>query len=210
MKKQEKHLYISAGKGPAECEWVVMKLYDLISKCLVEIGFRFEVINTTGGRYDGTYKSIQINLKGADVERHLSPWIGTIQWIGKSIYRPKHKRINWFVRVDLLDIQCKVSIKENDLEYLTYKASGPGGQHRNKVESAVKVIHRPSGLGAICSDSRSQHQNKVIARKRLFNRIEEISHSSKLGMSSTKNQLNNLLVRGNPIKIFKGYKFNES
>ena len=113
------------------------------------------------------------------------------------------------MRIDLLDVESEFVISEKDLEYLSYRASGPGGQHRNKVESAIKVVHAPTRLEAISSDSRSQHQNKVIARNRLMAKVKLMSQSMKLELINTKNQMNNGLIRGNPIKVFRGEKFIE-
>ncbi len=209
MNKQEKILYISAGKGPAECEWVVMMLLSRLTTYLDTEKMRFEIVFASNGRYENTYKSIQLKIQGEDLIDKLSPWVGTIKWMGKSKYRPNHKRTNWFVSIDLMDAEVGLIINEKDLLYSTYKASGPGGQHRNKVESAVRVVHGPTGLEAISSDSRSQYQNRVIAKKRLLDKVELMKKSSKLDLSRAKNQMNNLLVRGNPVKVFSGDKFKE-
>ena len=209
MKNKEKYLYLSSGKGPAECEWVVMKLLSVVIAHLRKVGLSFEILNTVAGYHKGTYRSVQLIIKGIDIERQLIPWVGTIQWIGKSIYRQNHKRSNWFVRIDILDKESEFVIDENDLEYMPYRASGPGGQHRNKVESAIKVVHVLTKLEAISCDSRSQHQNKVIARNRLMAKVKLMSQSRKLELVNTKNQMNNGLVRGNAVRIFRGERFIE-
>ena len=68
MKQQEKFLYISAGKGPAECEWVVRRLLDVISKYLKDVDVRFEIVNTSEGRFEHTYKSVQLYLLGMNID----------------------------------------------------------------------------------------------------------------------------------------------
>ncbi len=209
IKIEKKFLYLSSGKGPAECEWVVANLLKLIIIFLERSGLSFKLVNNVIGYHHGTYKSVQILVEGIQLDMIMKPWIGTIRWVGKSLYRPNHKRSNWFIRIDLIDVIEPMSLNETDLEYSTYKASGPGGQHRNKVESAIKVIHRPTGVEAISSDSRSQHQNKKLARSRLIEKFNSITDDSFLALSNTKNQMNNLLVRGNPVKVFKGHKFKE-
>jgi len=206
---EKKYIYLSSGKGPAECEWVVSKLIESIRIYCKGNKVSFDIINDVKGYYENTYKSVEILVEGIEIELLMEPWIGTIKWIGKSQYRPNHKRMNWFVRVDLIDFVDPLSIHEKDLEYTTYKASGPGGQHRNKVESAIKIVHKPTGIESISSDSRSQHQNRTIARRRLVDKFRMLSNTSLLELSNAKNQMNNLLVRGNPIKIFKGHKFRE-
>ena len=204
-----KYLYISAGKGPAECEWVVGKLLRIILKKLKEQDFNVKAMTEVKGEYLNTYKSVQLEVIGEDLDRFISTWIGTIQWTGDSMYRPNHKRKNWFVGVKVIDEKESILLRDVDLKYITYRASGPGGQHRNKVESAVKIIHKPSGLQAVSCDSRSQYQNRIIARKRLEKKLMKSDHQSELQLSDEKNKINNLLIRGKPIRIFKGKKFIE-
>ena len=67
-----------------------------------------------------------------------------------------------------------VKLNESDLEYQAYKASGAGGQHRNKTESAIRLIHKPTGITVICADERSQHSNKAIARETLLAKLIQL------------------------------------
>ena len=87
------------------------------------------------------------------------------------------------------------------------RSSGPGGQNVNKVNSAVRAIHTPTGLNVVAMDSRSQHQNKKLAIERLQTKIQE-AQLEQLKQSLYDQWENHLQVeRGNPVKLFKGTHF---
>lgn len=75
--------------------------------------------------------------------------------------------------VAVQDSKLEIVIKDSDLQYETYKGSGPGGQKRNKTESCVRLIHKPTGIVAIAEDSVSQYQNRQKARARITQRVAE-------------------------------------
>lgn len=68
-------------------------------------------------------------------------------------------------------------IQERDLDMRAYRSSGPGGQHKNKTESAVELTHKPTGIKTTCSSERSQHQNKAIALRALRSKIKQAADS---------------------------------
>lgn len=75
---------------------------------------------------------------------------------------------------DLPERMARLGIRETDLRILCTRASGPGGQHVNKTESAVEITHLPSGAAAVASDSRSQHTNRTLALLRLVEKMESL------------------------------------
>lgn len=86
----------------------------------------------------------------------------------------------------------------------TCRSGGKGGQNVNKVESAVRAVHLPSGLSVRCSDERSQHQNKALARERLILKLHQLNVEA---MANARTELwtrHDSLERGNPVRRFCG------
>ncbi len=207
QKGEIRYIQISAGKGPAECCWVVAQVLKTL---LVEIrtyGFGYEVFQKSDGTEHGTLNSCSIRVEGKEVQKALATWKGTIQWIGQSPYRKFHKRKNWFVGVSFfVDVEVQ-TFNESEVEFQPFRASGPGGQHRNKVETAVRATHKPTGVTATATDSKSQLQNKKAALEKikLAVRQHEMDGLRKREDELWKEHLS--LERGNATKVFEGRKF---
>ena len=92
---------------------------------------------------------------------------------------------------------------ENEISFQTSRASGPGGQHVNKTESAVKAVHIPTGTTATASDNRSQLQNKRLAMERLQVKLAAQKQEKLLASTQNNWQNHNSLQRGNPAKVIK-------
>lgn len=108
-----------------------------------------------------------------------------------------------------IDIENMEWFDKKDVLVQYFKASGPGGQHRNKVETAVRLIHSPTGIVVVATESRSQLQNKKRAWEKLelaFKRFEQQS-VSKFDFDKWYEQVE--IERGNPVKIFNSPKFVE-
>ena len=135
--------------------------------------------------------------------------MGSIQWIGTSTFRKYHKRKNWFIGCYELHQFEEKTINENEIQFQAIRSSGAGGQHVNKVSSAIRAKHTPTGVQVLVMDSRSQHQNKKIAILRLKEKIRE--HNTNQLKEAVKSEWeNNLsLERGNPVRIFTGSDFKQ-
>lgn len=93
------------------------------------------------------------------------------------------------------------------MRFETFRSSGKGGQHVNKVESGVRAVHIPTGLAVISTDGRSRHINKKIALNRLHDEIMQFNLAGKNEVKSL-NRLEHLrIVRGNPVRIYVGVEF---
>lgn len=208
--KQNRECYyiqISSGRGPVECCWVVAQVLKSLLNEIIQLGFSVEEVHRTKGSEAGTVSSCILRIEGRLVKEALSPWLGTIQWIGKSSFRKYHKRKNWFVGVSLYPVVSHVKFDERDVVYQSFRSSGPGGQHRNKVETAMRVTHKPSGLMATATDSKSQLQNKKAALEKMKQLLDqyELDLLQKQVDDQWKDHLS--LVRGNPVKVFEGRDF---
>ena len=202
----ERIIQITAGTGPAECCWVVARVLKQFLNEVREHALDYEILHRETGPENGTIQSVTIRLKG-DAEPLLKTWKGTLQWIGTSMYRKHHKRKNWFVGLFELENITPQKVKESDITYQAVRSSGPGGQHVNKVSSAVRATHVPTGINVLAQDSRSQHQNKKLAKQRLLEKIAQ-NYWSQLKKSKLNQWENHVhLQRGNPVQIFRGTDF---
>lgn len=207
MQSTTYYIQITAGRGPVECAWVVAQVLKRILAEFSASGISCEVINRNQGYEPGTLNSCLLRAKGNLKE--VQSWEGTIQWIGKSQYRKFHKRKNWFVGVSTFTETVSMKLLERDLEFSTFRGSGPGGQHRNKVETAVRAVHKPTKLSVTASDSKSQHQNKKMAIEKMKIAFQQFE-LEKLQQRTDEQWMEHLsLQRGNPVRVYEGRDFKQ-
>ena len=171
--KEKVYLQITSGRGPAECCRVVALVLERIVRQAQASGLKMEMIEREVGPVNRTLLSATIALQGAASGELADEWEGTVQWIAQSPYRIYHKRKNWFVGVHSFVLSESQEATERDFRYETLRASGPGGQHVNKTESAIRVTHLPTGTVVECQDQRSQYKNKDRAMKILRSKLYE-------------------------------------
>ncbi len=203
----ERIIQITAGRGPAECSWVVAQVLKRFLEETKVKGFKHTILHREKGNQNGTVQSVTIRLTGKNLGPYLATWLGTIQWIGVSTFRKYHKRKNWFIGAFELKLMQTMEVDEKDITFQTMRSTGPGGQNVNKVNSAVRAIHNPTGAQVVAMDSRSQYQNKKLAIARLKEKVNEtnLEQLKERMTDQWENHLN--LQRGNPIRIFKGTDF---
>lgn len=197
------YLQITSGRGPAECCRVVALVLEKILKQAKDLKIKTEVLEREEGEMNRTLFSAIVSLEGSKVDEIVDEWEGTIQWIAQSPYRIYHKRKNWFVGVNSF---TPTELSEIDTKYITYqtlRSSGPGGQHVNKTESAVRATHAPSGLSVTASDQRSQLQNKKLATERLLIKLSAWNMEQTMQKAQENWNNHNNLQRGNPVKVIQ-------
>jgi peptide chain release factor len=197
-------LHLTSGAGPLECRWVVAELTRAFAREAAQQGLACELLE--GG--NELPASVLLRISGAQASAFAAQRTGTVQWIGRSHFRPGHKRQNWFVGVSLApEPETFADLNEADIDYQAMRASGPGGQHVNKTDSAVRALHRPSGLVATAQEQRSQHANRKLARLKLAIMLEERRGQSQDEARRAQWQSHRELERGNPVRVYSGPRF---
>jgi peptide chain release factor len=126
-----------------------------------------------------------------------------VQWIAESPYRKFHKRKNWFVGVEVFEVNKQLKWNPKDVKLESCRASGPGGQHVNKVETAVRGTHIPSGIQVLAMDSRSQLQNKQLCLERLEAKFISWQMEQLIVRQQVQWQEHNVLERGRAVRVIE-------
>jgi len=197
-------LHLTSGSGPDECRWVVGQLAAAFGKEARDGGLSCELLEG----YDGLPSSLLLRVDGERAMAFATARIGTILWTGDSPFRPHHRRRNWFVGVAMAPrSEAMIDLKDEDIDYQATRASGPGGQHVNKTDSAVRATHRPTGLVTTAQEQRSQHANRKLARLKLALLLEERREQSQAQGRTAEWTIHNRLERGNPVRTYAGPRF---
>lgn len=191
-------LQISSGKGPLECELAVGKLLQALQLELKDV----EIVSQVQGSYVDCYKSVVIKTNN-----EIAGIVGTIKWIVQSPFRPKHKRKNWFIGVSVVNEHQKQVFDAGLVRYETFRSGGKGGQNVNKVETAVRAIHVPTGISVVSTQGRDQHTNKKLALIRLNEIILEQNIAQEMLLKQTMWLQHELLERGKPVRVYEGAEF---
>ena len=201
----KEYIQITSGRGPVECCRVVVLVMSKIIEQARSLGYEVEVVEHEDGPNDGCMFSATLAIESEHAISLKDEWEGSVLWVAqKNPFRPWHRRKNWFVGVHFFKPLQTGTISERDITYETLRSSGPGGQNVNKVESAVRAIHVPTGITVLASDERLQIQNKRLARERLLMKLSAIDEERRLHHTHEVWMNHNSLERGNPVQKFKG------
>ena len=165
------------------------------------------VLETETGRYSDTLRSALVSLDGDNAWALSESWCGTIQWICPSPYRPHHGRKNWFLGIGRFTADEQE--QSDAIRYETLRSSGPGGQHVNKTDSAVRATHLASGISVKVQSERSQHANKRLARLLIAWKLEQQQQENSAALKSQRRMFHHQIERGNPRRTFTGMAFIE-
>lgn len=202
-------LFIQAGAGGTEAQDWASMLSRMYARWAERHGFAAEVIEEHEGDTAGI-KSITYRIAGARAYGWLRNEIGVHRLVRISPFNANGKRQTSFASVDVwpdIDDNIEIEISDKDLRIDTYRASGAGGQHVNKTDSAVRITHLPTNTVVTCQNERSQIQNKETAMKMLRSKLYELELQKRAAEEDASKAAQKKIEWGSQIRNYVLYPY---
>jgi len=184
-------LNIHPGAGGKESEDWAFMLFRMYKRWIDQNNYDMNILNYQDGDENGL-KDVSIEINGLNAYGNLKSEGGVHRLVRISPFDTNSRRHTSFASVfiyPLIDDDIDIKIDDKDIKIDTYRASGAGGQHINKTDSAVRITHIPTGVVCQCQNQRSQFKNKNIAMKILKSKLYELKLNQN---KEEKNKLNDL------------------
>ena len=195
MDANNAYVDIQAGSGGTEAQDWASMLLRMYLRWGERRGFKTELMEVSEGEVAGI-KSATILFEGSYAYGWLRTETGVHRLVRKSPFDSGNRRHTSFASVFVspeVDEDFEIDIDPSDLRIDVYRASGAGGQHVNRTESAVRITHNPTGIVVQCQNDRSQHKNKAQAMKQLKAKLYELEiqkrNSEKQALEETKSDI---------------------
>ena len=205
-------LQITANTGPSECCLAVKKALVVLSAEAVKAGVEVSVAEQLEGPVSGTFRSVLLELNdhgdGNVAQAFARRWCGSLLWVCESPYRKLVKRKNWFLHGAAFAPPLAPG-ESGEIRYEATRASGPGGQHVNKTDSAIRATHVASGLSVKVQTERSQHANRRLAGQLLASKLATLAQAEADGQKPARRMGHLQAERGNAARVFVGSGFVE-
>jgi len=197
-------LEVHSGAGGVEAQdWAEM-LVRMYTRWCEKKKFNFEILEENSGDEAGI-KSLTMKIDGDYAYGWLKKESGIHRLVRISPFDSNSRRHTSFASVwiyPFIDEKIEVNMNEKDLRIDTYRASGAGGQHVNKTDSAVRITHLPTKIVVQCQNNRSQHKNKATALSMLKARLYEMELQKKESEQQSKNQSKSEIGWGRQIRSY--------
>lgn len=204
MDANNAYVDIQAGSGGTEAQDWANMLLRMYLRWLERKGFEAELMEVSEGEVAGI-KSATIHVKGDYAYGWLRTETGVHRLVRKSPFDSNNKRHTSFSSVFVspeIDDDVEIDINPADLRIDVYRASGAGGQHVNRTESAVRITHIPTNTVTQCQAGRSQHQNKDEAMKQLRAKLYELEMSKRSAEKQALEETKSDVSWGNQIRSY--------
>ena len=198
-------LQLSAAQGPAECCLAVAKALLRLQREAEPLDVEVAIVEREPGPEAGTWRSVLLELEGAAAEELAARWCGTVLWVCPSPYRPVYPRKNWFIGVTRFEPPAQVP--DGDIHFETARSSGPGGQHVNTTDSAVRATHAATGISVRVQSGRSQHANKQLALRLIAHKLKQRETAAAGELIARRRMAHHEVERGRPVRTFRGERF---